>query len=340
MSLFPINWFDALLVGVIIFGVYRGKKTGALPQIFGFCQWTLMLVICSFLYAAPIRWLSKPCHMQPDVMGLIIYPIELAGVGSVLLFIRFLIERKVEKREAFGRCENYVAMLAGAARFFVILLTAMAWLSGCYVTENDLRDYKKSIDDNFGGIGLPAISMIHDDVFHGSFSGRFAKEYLKPVLMEAAPRIDYGDQEPAVARKVRLKGGDLGNDMTNINIVEPTNSLKKPQAAKIGPKEIIYTNLTLHGVLITSKKRLALINDQTLREGESADVKMEDKKIKLHCFKIVEGFARVQVEGKTNAITLKINVMTDLNGEPVPTPTNAPTSKLVPTPKPIPTPKN
>ncbi len=282
MSLFPISWFDAFLVGVIIFGVYRGKKTGALPQILSFCHWTLTLVICSFLYAAPARWLSKLWHMQPDALGLMIYPIELAVVGSVLLFIRYLFECKVGTKVSFGRCENYVAMLAGAARFFVILLTAMAWLSGCYVTEHDLRDYKKSIDDNFGGIDLPTISTINNDVFHGSFSGRFVKEYLKLVLMEAAPRIDYGDQEPAVARKVHPKEGDQGNDMTNINIVEPTNSLKKPQAAKTGHKEFIYHNLTLHGVLITSKKRLALINDQTIHEGESAAVKIEDKKIKLY----------------------------------------------------------
>lgn len=71
-------------------------------------------MICSFLYEAPVRRLSKLWHMQPDVVGLIIYPIELAVVGLILLFIRYLIERKVQKREAFGRGENYVAMLAGA----------------------------------------------------------------------------------------------------------------------------------------------------------------------------------------------------------------------------------
>jgi hypothetical protein len=260
-------------------------------------------------------------------VALVIFPIELVMMYVLLIFALRPIENRV-KEDPFGNSEHRMTKMAGVLRFSVFLLIAMAWVSGRYVTEKDLADHKKFSEENLAGISFPVLSTIQRDIFNGSFSGRFSKKYLSRALLTPIPRFDYPDK-PAPAPKVAKKEPVLRD--LNEEFERKPNGKENPKPAAKPPKEhetaalkpsaeapkTIYRDLTLKGISGTGDRRLALINDQTLGVGETVSIKIENRKIVIHCVQILENSALVRVEDKADPIKLQLGIATNLKGEPV-----------------------
>jgi thioredoxin-related protein len=90
-----------------------------------------------------------------------------------------------------------------------------------------------------------------------------------------------------------------------------TNATAAPTPQPVPLPEITYDELMLRGIS-RGKQKLALINDKTLSEGESARVKLGDKRVKVQCREIRDKSVIIQVEdeSETRELTLKTNVNT------------------------------
>lgn len=341
MSLASAHWFDFVVIVAVIAGFKIGQRKETLPQLLAVVHWALTLLLCTLLYKAPALWLAKKLSMQPDVMALIIFPVEFAVVYFLLMILRRRFSLIMEKAEPFGRWERHLTKLAGALLFLVYLLVIMAWISGRYVTEKDIRDHEAFCKENFGGITYPVLCTVNDDIFNKSFTGKFSRRHLDSMLMTALPRFDYGEKPaPAIvqtSRKAQLR--ELGNDFELKDKKEGTgkemggkgssaalrdgdvNERSNDNAAKSrssgGSGGNTYHDITLKGISGSEDNPFALINDQTFRAGELSSIKFEDQKIMVQCIQILKNSALVRLDNQPETIELKLGIATNLKGEPV-----------------------
>lgn len=337
MSLLTNYWFDFLVVAVLVMGFTLGPKKPAMPQFLSALHWLLTFLICLFLYKTPAIWLSKKMGIQPDVVALMLFGFELLVVFVLLSFVlRRFKEKMLEKKAPFGELEPRVARVAGALRAFVFLFIAVGWISGRYVTEQDLKDHEAFWKENFGSISFPSLRTIRHDMFENSFSGRFAETYLSGVMMTAIPHVDLGDQPSkfvaAVKRTVKLrelddnfekesdssgKAGKAGKD--------GIDKIKEPNAAEdgstnssgIAQHQIIYHDISLRGISGSGERLFALINDQTFQSGELSTIRFEDRKLAVQCLKILNDSVLIRFKDQTNSIELKLGIAVNLKGEPI-----------------------
>jgi uncharacterized membrane protein required for colicin V production len=316
MSHFTAHWFDFVLVIVLIVGFILGTRKAALAQVLSFFNWALALFICSFLYRAPALWLASCLSLQPDVMALVVFPLELVLVYLLLRIIRRKIASKKAENEPLGNSDHHVAKIAGPLRFMIFILIFMSWINGVYVTEKDLEDHRAFIRDNFGSISFPTLSTVKDDIFNGSYSGRFAKNHLNAILMTAIPRVEYVEKpvSPVQPRERKVKLKELNNEFEN------EGKAKVPPEKTVEPRKsaqnvIVYHDITLKGISGRGDRLFALINGQTFQAGESNMVKYEERKIGLECVKIRENSVLVRFEAVPEPVELTIGVGTNDKGE-------------------------
>ncbi len=327
------HWFDLLIIVVIGVGVYRNRHSNALHQIFGFIHWLFILGVSAFLCEKPAQWIAELVGMRPDVAALILYPV----IVSIVYFISGIKKRSLvqqsDKVEMFGRQEYRVAMVFGGIKSVVILMVVMAWIHGRYVTEADLHAYEVFCQENLGGIRLPIPATVQEDIFVDSFSGKAAQKYLSKILLKALPPLPEQEKEllakkgegKSVKINPKLKKGadtaegivnELENDKgkkkwgekegegTAANATTESGSASGQSGKNL---EIIYKQLSLKGISGVGAKRMALINNQTLRQGESEMVKVENRKVKVFCQEIRDTSVVILVDDKKEPIELILN---------------------------------
>ncbi|MFN7139998.1 MAG: CvpA family protein [Limisphaerales bacterium] len=337
MSLISTFWFDLVVIAVLVLGFKLGQRKEPIPQFLSIAHWILTLLICLFLYEAPAIWLAKKFSMQPDTIALILFPIEFLLVYFLLGFGRRRLAKKIVTKEAFGNWEIRVSKTAGALRFFIFLLAITGWIHGRYVTAQDIKDHQKFCEENFGGITFPVLSTINDDMFNGSYSGKFARKYLSAVMMTPIPRVDYGEPAPTAVssrkRKVQLREVDL--EFESAQGMNVGKNGKEQEERRVGESEaevvdganktadgisshrIIYRDITLRGISGSGERLFALINDQTFGAGELSSIKIDDRRIHVECVQILHDSVVVKVEGNPEPFELRLGVATNLKGEPV-----------------------
>lgn len=86
---------------------------------------------------------------------------------------------------------------------------------------------------------------------------------------------------------------------------------KSTRPPYVAPKIVVSTNtppppptFNLKGILGSGAHRLALINNQTLAEGESASVRSNGRQVRIRCVKIGDRSVIVTEEGKNEPIEL------------------------------------
>lgn len=328
MSLLNSHWFDLVAVVVLIVGFKTGQHKEALPKLLSAIRWALTLLICLFLYKLPALWLAKKFSMQPDTVALMLFPLEFLIVFFLVGIVWKRVTNIYSDKEPFGKWEHHMTKVAGSLRFLVFLLVAMAWISGRYVTEKDIRDHKTFCKENFGGITYPVLSTINNDMFNGSYTGKFAKDYLGGILMTPLPRVDYGEK-PLVAgnpklRKAQLRELDTNFQMEDKKTGEGKVKEKGEQESATGDPtngtpsgQIVYHDITLKGISGTGDRLFALINDQTFSAGELSSVRFQDRKIVVQCLQILQRSVKVHLDGKPEMVELQLGVATGLDGKPL-----------------------
>jgi uncharacterized membrane protein required for colicin V production len=199
----PFGWFDVVLVALIAFGLFRGRKNGMTKEILPMLQSVATLLVCGLGY---------------EMVGNAI--INISGWGKLatyllgyfaLMFVVYLIFILVKKTfmprltgsNFFGGAEYYLGMISGLVRFMCILLIALALLNAPFYSAADIAKIEAYNQRWYGG-GLqgysgdyfPTLQSVQQDVFKKSPSGQFIKKYLDVLLINSGSAGD-DQQKPA-----------------------------------------------------------------------------------------------------------------------------------------------
>jgi Colicin V production protein. len=200
----PVNWFDGVVVAMLIIGLFRGRKHGMSKEALLLLKWVSLVLVCGLWYKTAAQLLVNIAALSR--LASYIFGYLLLAFVIVLLFmaLRRLVVYRVAENNLFGSAEYYLGMLSGMIRFACMLLAVLALLNAPFYTAADIKTHDAYVKRWFGG-GLysgdyfPSLQTVQEQVFTKSFTGPYIKDYLGPLLIETAPPPKAKpEQKPAV----------------------------------------------------------------------------------------------------------------------------------------------
>ena len=193
MDKLPVNWFDGLLLGLLVLGVFLGRKHGMSREFLPLLKWLTLVLVSGLLYPQAAQLLAKSTGLGKSG-NLILGYLVLAFVVWILFMIikQLFANREGTENNFFGSGEYYLGMVSGAIRLVCMLLALLALLNAPYYSQADIQAHEAYVKRWFGG-GMysgnyfPDLQTVQQSVFKGSFTGPYIKDYLGVILVQTAP---------------------------------------------------------------------------------------------------------------------------------------------------------
>ena len=180
------NWFDGVVVLVLGFGIFRGRKNGMSKEILPTFQWLAIILVCGLFYSLVAQLLVKVASMDQFTSSLLAYVI----LALVVFFIFSLLKRTVGLKlfgsNIFGSAEYYLGMPSAMIRFACMLLFALALLNARFYTASQIEAANNYQARWYGEHMFPDLHTVQDQVFKKSFTGPYIKDYLGVLLIKPA----------------------------------------------------------------------------------------------------------------------------------------------------------
>lgn len=196
---FGTGAFDLVLLGVLGFGFWFGRKRGMSREALPLGQ-ALVTVIggaagYEFLAQYLIQWkvvktLFGTSFNEHTAAAIISYLFIALVVFIIFSLLKNRFREKLAGSNTFGSGEYYLGMIAGIVRFACILLFFLALLNAPFYSAAEIaatkaynnRWYGGGLKD-FSGDFFPSLQQVQAGVFTGSISGPPIKEYLGALLI-------------------------------------------------------------------------------------------------------------------------------------------------------------
>jgi uncharacterized membrane protein required for colicin V production len=188
----PVNWFDGAVLGILIFGLFRGRKHGMTREVLPLLKWVSLVLVCGFWYQTAAQLLVNTGRLSKLASCIFGYLLLAFAVFLVFLTIKRLLGYRLGENNFFGSAEYYLGMFSGMIRVACMLLAVLALLNAPFYTEVDIKKHDAYVKRWFGG-GLysgdyfPSLKTVQEQVFTKSFTGPYIKDYLGPLLIETVP---------------------------------------------------------------------------------------------------------------------------------------------------------
>jgi uncharacterized membrane protein required for colicin V production len=192
----PVNWFDGVVVGMLIIGLFRGRKQGMSKEVLLLLKWVSLVVVCGLWYQTAaqllVNMLGGTAALSRRASCIFGYLLLAFVIVLVFMALRRLLAYRLAGNNLFGSGEYYLGMLSGMIRFACMLLAVLALLNAPYYTAQDIKTHDAYVKRWFGG-GLysgdyfPSLQTVQEQVFAQSFTGPYIKDYLGPLLIETGP---------------------------------------------------------------------------------------------------------------------------------------------------------
>lgn len=185
MSNLPFNWFDMVVLGVLFWGIQRGRKRGMSEELMPLIKWLLLIVGCALAYQ-PIG--DVIAHDSQVFTPLGAYRIAYCAVALIIAsgfaLVVKMIGGKLVGSDVFGRNEYYLGMVAGMIRFSCIMIVLLALLNSRLYKpyeEKAEENYQKEV---YGSTFFPTLQTVQAQVFQKSFLGPLIHNQLSFVLIK------------------------------------------------------------------------------------------------------------------------------------------------------------
>jgi uncharacterized membrane protein required for colicin V production len=180
----PFNWFDLVVLVVMIVGMQRGRKHGMSEELVSLLKWLAILFGCAVLYQP----LGVAISASPVFNLLASYLMAYLGTALVIaaLFavLKSAVGGKLLGSDVFGRSEFYLGMMAGMIRFVCILVVALALLGARAYNSAEIRADIKYQNDVYGSNFFPKLYTVQSQVFENSLCGPWIKNNLAFLLIK------------------------------------------------------------------------------------------------------------------------------------------------------------
>jgi uncharacterized membrane protein required for colicin V production len=180
----PINWFDVVVLAVLVAGILHGRKRGMSEELLNVIKWVAVVLGCAVLYEPVGRMLAQSSPFSLLSSYLIVYTVGgLLILGFFALF-KHAIGGKLLGSDIFGRAEYYLGMGSGVLRVTCILIAVLALLNSRYFSPTEVRAMERFQDDVYGSNLFPPWHTAQSSVFEKSLVGPWIKQNLSFVLIK------------------------------------------------------------------------------------------------------------------------------------------------------------
>jgi uncharacterized membrane protein required for colicin V production len=184
----PFNWFDIVVLAVLLFGLYRGKRNGMSKELLPLLQWVVLVPVCGFGYAILGGILTHTLGLD-QLWGLLLAYLILAfAVFIVFSILKKRFAEKMTKSSFFSGGEYYLGAFSGMVRYTCALVFVLALLNAPVYTPAEIASAQAFDKKNLGG-GLfegnyiPHLFQIQSMVFKESFAGPLVRKNLAMLLI-------------------------------------------------------------------------------------------------------------------------------------------------------------
>ena len=147
----PVNWFDGVVVGMLIIGLFRGRKHGMSKEILPLLKWVSLVLVCGIWYPMAAQLLVNTAALSKLPSCIFGYLLLAFAVVFVFMFLKRLLVQSLAESNFFGGGEYYLGMLSGMVRFACMLLAVLALLNAPYYTAADIKKHDAYVKRWFGG---------------------------------------------------------------------------------------------------------------------------------------------------------------------------------------------
>jgi uncharacterized membrane protein required for colicin V production len=179
------GWFDVVVLAVLAFGIFKGRKRGISGELLDVFKWLLVVVACGGLYEPLGRIFASYSHVGLLTAYVSTYLLLAIFIHLMFAWLKIVVGEKLVSSDIFGSMEYYLGMGAGTLRFACMLVVGLALLNAKYISEADLKAQARMQQDNFGDISFPTLGSIQQDVFKESFVGNLVKTHLPGQLIDS-----------------------------------------------------------------------------------------------------------------------------------------------------------
>lgn len=183
----PVNWFDFVLVIVLLMGITRGRKRGMSEELLSVLKWVTIVLVCAFAYQQFGRFLADATVFSLLASYLMAYVGLALIVTLVFVGIKRSLGGKLLGSEIFGQTEYYLGMLAGALRFACVVIFVLALLNARLYTDEEVRAETAYQKDVYGSEFFPGLHTAQSDVFERSFFGPLIQRNFGFLLIKPTP---------------------------------------------------------------------------------------------------------------------------------------------------------
>ena len=200
----PFGWFDVLLVAVICFGLFRGRKNGMTKEVLPMFQWVVTVIVCGLGYELVGQTIINISGWDKLLVYVLSYLLLAFLVYLVFVLVKKALMPRLTGSNFFGGAEYYLGMISGLIRYTCILLFFLALLNAPYYSAAEIAKSKAYAARWYGG-GLkgysgnyfPTLQSVQEGVFKDSLTGPFIKNDIGVLLINSVPP-DTDKQKPAV----------------------------------------------------------------------------------------------------------------------------------------------
>lgn len=184
----PVNWFDAVVVLILGFGLFRGRKNGMSKEILPLFQWLAIILVSGLFYALVAQLVAgtKVITLDPLIGNLLAYGVLALAVFLFFSIIKRPLDRRLFSSNLFGNAEYYLGMPSGMVRYACVLLFALAFLNARHYTPAEIEAGNQYQERWYGAHFFPDLYTVQSQVLEKSFTGPYIKKYLAVLLIEPA----------------------------------------------------------------------------------------------------------------------------------------------------------
>ena len=180
----PFNWFDLVVLVILIVGMQRGRKHGMSEELICLLKWMAIVLVCSIVYQP----LGVAIATSPVFNLLSGYLMAYLGtalvVAALFAALKHAMGGKLLGSDVFGRSEFYLGMMAGMVRFVCILIVGLALLDARAYNAAEIRADVKYQNDLYGSSFFPKLYTLQAQVFQNSLCGPWIKDNLAFLLIK------------------------------------------------------------------------------------------------------------------------------------------------------------
>lgn len=184
MNIVP-NWFDILVLALLILGIVRGRKLGMSGELLPLLQWAAIVVVGAYAHDPLGRQIKGVLSISLGWSKLAAY----LAIGLVIVTITGILRKKMGEKlvsqDLFGKGEFYLGMTAGMVHHALILVAALALLNSVSYTKAELEASRKKAVENLGSdfFGWAHPARIQRTAFRESVVGPRVTTYIGHLLI-------------------------------------------------------------------------------------------------------------------------------------------------------------